>query len=85
MKKSILACALALSLLGTSCLGPNKIFNGLNDWNTKVTENKWGNEGIFLGLQIVGAYLICYAADVLVFNSIEFWKDGSTSAAQPTK
>jgi Domain of unknown function (DUF3332) len=80
MKKSFLACALALTLLGTSCLGPNKLFNGLNEWNTKATDTKWGNEAVFLGLNILFVYPFCYLADVVVFNSIEFWKQGSTSA-----
>jgi len=82
MKKSILASALVLALFGTSCLGPNKLFNGLNEWNTKATESKWGNEAIFLGLNIIPVYWVAYAVDVIVLNSIEFWKEGSTSAGK---
>ena len=85
MKKSVLACALALSLLGTSCLGPNKWFNAVHDWNSKATDSKWGNEGVFIGLNLLFVYPLCYLGDILVFNSIEFWKEGSTSASQPSK
>ena len=74
MKKILLACALGLSLLGTSCLGPDKTFNNLHDWNTKATDSKWGNEAIFLGLNIIPVYGLCYLADIVVFNSIVFWK-----------
>jgi maltose-binding protein MalE len=80
MKKTLLACALGLTLLGTSCLGPNKTWNNLHDWNTKVTENKWGNEAVFLGLNIIPVYGLCYLADILIFNSIEFWDSGSKTA-----
>ncbi len=73
MNKCIVACALALSVFATGCLGPNKTFQGLRDWNQKVTENKWANEGIFLGLNIIPVYGVCYLADLIVFNSIEFW------------
>lgn len=79
MKKTYLACALALSVLATGCLGPNKTFNGLHDWNEKVTENKWANEAVFLGLTIIPVYGICYLADIVVFNSIEFWKGDSAT------
>jgi len=70
-KKLFLAAALAATL--TSCLGPNKTFNDLNDWNDQVTENEWANEAVFIGLNIVPVYSLAYLADVVVFNSIEFW------------
>jgi hypothetical protein len=73
MKKSLLAAALALTLFGTSCLGPNNAFNGLNVWNHKVTENKWANEGIFIVLNIIPVYAVFWLGDVIIFNSIEFW------------
>ena len=73
MKKFFLASACALSLLATSCLGPNNAFNNLNHWNQHVTENKWGNEGIFLVLNIIPVYGLFYYGDILIFNSIEFW------------
>ena len=73
MKKSLLAASLALTLLGTSCLGPNNAFNNLNRWNQKVTDSKWANEGIFLVLNIIPVYGLWYYGDILIFNSIEFW------------
>lgn len=73
MKKLIVAAALAVGM--TSCLGPNKTFNDLNDWNDQVTENEWANEAIFIGLNIVPAYGLAYLADVVIFNSMEFWDD----------
>lgn len=73
-KKLILAAALALG--ASSCLGPNPTFNDLNDWNQEVTDSEWGNEAIFLGLNIVPVYSLAYLADIVVFNSIEFWDGG---------
>jgi Domain of unknown function (DUF3332) len=73
MKKTFLAAALALTMLSTSCLGPNNAFNGLHEWNKKVTDNKWGNEGIFLVLTILPVYGLFYFGDIVIFNSIEFW------------
>ncbi|MDE0896732.1 MAG: DUF3332 family protein [Planctomycetota bacterium] len=68
-----LAAALAMCFSSTSCLGPNKTFSDLNDWNAAVTENELTNEAIFLGLNIVPVYGVAYLADIIVFNSIEFW------------
>ena len=73
MKKSLLAASLALTMLGTTCLGPNNAFNNLNRWNQKVTDSKWANEGIFLVLNIIPVYGLWYYGDILIFNSIEFW------------
>jgi len=71
MKKSFLACALGLTLLGSSCLGPNKWFNAVTDWNSKVTESKWGNEAIFF---FVGSWVagIALMGDYVISNTIVF-------------
>jgi len=73
VKCGLMAAVLATGMLGASCLGPNKAFNKLNDWNQTVTENKWGNEVVFLALNIIPVYGFAYLADIVVFNSIEFW------------
>lgn len=73
VKCGLLAAVLSTGLLGASCLGPNKAFNKLNDWNQKVTENKWANEAVFLVLNILPVYGFAYFADIVVLNSIEFW------------
>jgi maltose-binding protein MalE len=82
MKKMILGTALALGLTMTSCLGPNNAFNNLTHWNKKVTDSKWGNEAIFLGLNIVFVYPLFLWGDYLIFNSIEFW--GGENPIQPS-
>lgn len=73
MKKQVLIASLALSVLGSSCLGPNKAFNNLHDWNSKLSDNRWINEAAFLGLNIIPVYGLFYVGDVLIFNSIEWW------------
>lgn len=73
MKKSLIAASIAVSLFASSCLGPNKYFNDLRDWNTTVSENRWVNEAVFLGLLIIPVYPIVLWADYIIFNSIEWW------------
>ena len=72
MKKTLLAAILSVGLLG-SCLGPNKLFNDLTEWNKGVTDNRWANEGIFLVFNIIPVYPIAYLVDIVVLNSIEWW------------
>lgn len=76
---SVAAILLASSFLATSCVGSFSLFNKLAQWNKKATGSKFLNEILFL--VISPAYAFCSAADVLVFNTIEFWS-GSNPMAQ---
>lgn len=77
MKNSITklcaTAALALGLTTTSCIGPNHAYNSLGSWNSTVSENKFLNELVFIGMHVVPAYPLCFAGDLIIFNSIEFW------------
>lgn len=80
MKKALFLTVAALTLAGatTGCVGKNNafcLFNGLAKWNRSVSQDKWVNELIFLGLNIIPVYGVFLFADVLVFNSIDFWTD----------
>ena len=68
-----LALTIGISLMSSSCVGNFMLFNKLAQWNLKSIQDKWLAEIIFVGLTIIPVYPICYAADALVFNSIEFW------------
>ena len=72
MKKALVASVLSLGLC-CSCLGPNKLFNKLHQWNLGATEDRWANEGIFVVFTVIPIYGVCYAVDILVLNSIEWW------------
>lgn len=82
MKTKLVAGLLGLSLLTTSCLGPNNAFNSLNHWNHNVSESKWVNELVFLGLIIIPVYPLFLWGDYIIFNSIEFW-GGENPIAPP--
>ena len=74
MKKLALSGTVVAALLCTSCLGTNKTFNSLHEWNRTATSNRWANEGIFFAGLVFQVYTFVYLADVVVFNSIEFWE-----------
>jgi uncharacterized protein DUF3332 len=72
MKKALVAAVLSLGLF-SSCLGPNKLWNKLHDWNMQATENRWANEGIFVLCTVIPVYGVSYLIDIIVLNSIEWW------------
>jgi hypothetical protein len=64
----------------SSCYGPFRLTKSLYDWNGRVSQNKFVNELVFLGLCILPAYEICTLGDALIFNSIEFWSGNNPIA-----
>jgi hypothetical protein len=73
MKKAFLASVLALSLVGSSCLGPDHLYGSLKNWNAGLTEMDWLDEIIFLGLWIIPVYPIALLGDVVIFNTWGYW------------
>ena len=68
------------SVMCSSCIGSFGLWTGLRDWNMGVG-NKFVNEVVFCAFHIIPIYEVCYLADILVLNSIEFWS-GSNPTAQ---
>ena len=75
---SVGAVLLAASILATSCVGSFSMFNRLAKWNAKATDSRFINEILFI--LISPAYAFCSLADVLVFNTIEFWSGNNPMA-----
>jgi hypothetical protein len=71
MKKAILGAALAL--ITTGCLGPNRAFNGVHEWNKTVSDEDAVNELVFLACTIIPVYSVAYLIDIVVLNTIEYW------------
>lgn len=73
MRKVLVCALLCMSFLFTSCLGSFSAWNNLRDWNEDATDNKFVNNAIFWGLNIIPVYGLFYLGDVVIFNLIEFW------------
>lgn len=71
---------LAASLTMSSCIGSFSLFNGLASWNKNATGNDILNEIIFL--VISPAYGICFLADAIVLNTVEFWTGDNPMASK---
>lgn len=73
LKHTFVAAVLALSLTGSSCLGPDHTYGQVKQWNATLAQQDWVNEVIFLALHVIPVYPIALAADVIVFNTIQYW------------
>lgn len=86
MRKLAAGLGLALCLAGSSCIGPNNAYNSVLSWNSKVSDSKFLNELVFLGLNIVPVYQLCLFGDYILFNSVEFWSgENMISTPEPYK
>ncbi len=85
MKKKSIAIALSLAMgLATfqGCIGSFGLTGKIYSFN-KGLGNKWLQWIGFLVLCIVPIYEIGLLADVLIFNSLEFWTGSNPVAMQP--
>lgn len=75
--------ALSASMMMQSCIGSFALFNKVKNWNEHVGD-KFVNEIVFVAMWILPVYELCFAADLLILNSIEFWS-GTNPAMAETK
>lgn len=85
--KKFVTRAVVVALIGSTgvlsgCYGPFALTSKLHDWNGQVSNSKFVNELVFLGLCILPAYELCVLGDGLIFNSIEFWGGSNPIAMQ---
>jgi hypothetical protein len=84
MKKTMSALLLLTCLSTPACVGPYNAFNAISSWNSRVSDSRWLNELLFLGMWIIPVYPIALTIDGLIFNSIEFW-GGENPIKEPEK
>lgn len=80
MKKVVISLMLASTLMFTSCLGSFHAVTGLKNWNDGVSNNKFVNNLVFWGLNIIPVYGLFAFGDVVIFNLIEFWSGSNPLA-----
>ena len=68
------------SFLFSSCIGSFSLHSRLVSWNQSIGD-KFINELVYLAFNIVPVYQVCYLADALVINSIEFWSGTNPMAS----
>ena len=64
----------------SSCVGSFGLHSRLVSWNQNIS-NKFVNELVYLVCNIIPVYGVCYLADAIVLNSIEFWSGSNPMAS----
>ena len=72
--------ALSASMMMQSCIGSFALFNKVKNWNEHVGD-KFVNEIVFVAMWILPVYELCFAADLFILNSIEFWSVSNPALA----
>ena len=85
-KKLVVATVVALSasMMMQSCIGSFALFNKVKAWNEHVGD-KFVNEIVFVAMWILPVYELCFTADLLILNSIEFWSGENPALSAETK
>ena len=73
--------ALSASMMMQSCIGSFALFNKVKAWNEHVGD-KFVNEIVFVAMWVLPVYELCFAADLFILNSIEFWSGSNPALAQ---
>jgi len=80
--KWLLAAMLGgLLVFQAGCIGHFRLTSNLLSWNHQLS-NKWVNELVFLGLNVMPVYFFSLMGDAFIFNTIEFW--GGTNPISST-
>jgi hypothetical protein len=61
-----------LLVVQVGCIGSFRLTGSLLDWNKQLS-NKFVNELVFLGLNVMPVYFFSLMGDAFIFNTIEFW------------
>jgi hypothetical protein len=73
--------ALSASMMMQSCIGSFALYNKVKTWNEHVGD-KFVNELVFVAMWVLPVYELCFAADLFILNSIEFWSGYNPALAQ---
>jgi hypothetical protein len=90
MKRRLIAGILSVLFLGmgtVGCIGNFGLSGKVRKFNLEQTEDRWGREILFVVLYVIPVYPLAGLADIIVFNSMEFWSgknpiDGSPSVTR---
>ena len=87
MKSKMMTRLLVLTLIGTTtfttaCFGNFSLTRGIYGWNKTVSNNKFVQWIVFLGLCVIPVYEIGALADLFIFNLLEFWTGSNPMASR---
>jgi hypothetical protein len=64
---------MSLAILSSGCIGNFGLSAEVRKFNLEQTQDRWGREILFVLLYVIPVYGFAGMADIVIFNSIEFW------------
>jgi hypothetical protein len=82
--KSILVLGICLSFLTSGCIGQMAMVKKVANINLELSEDRWEREIIFVLFMWFPIYGFSALADIIVFNSLEFWTGRNPITNEPS-
>ena len=71
--KLVAVLIMSLAIVSSGCIGQMGLTGKVRQFNLEQTQDRWGREALFVILTVIPVYGFAGLADIIVFNSIEFW------------
>lgn len=85
LRRTAVLTVTTIGLVGsTGCFGSFQLTRKLYSFNKSVSPDKWVQELVFLGMNIVPVYSVVGLADALFANTVEFWTGTNPVASART-
>lgn len=85
LRRAAILSVATLGLLSSSaCFGSFQLTRKVYSWNKSVSSDKFVQELVFLGLNIVPVYWLAGAGDAIFANTVEFWTGTNPVASART-
>jgi hypothetical protein len=82
--KLLAALTLSLAIFSTGCIGHFGLSGKVRQFNLEQSEDRWGREILFVILYVIPVYPFAGFADIILFNSIEFWTGENPINGKPS-
>ena len=82
--KLVTVLTLSLAMFSFGCIGQFGLSGKVRQFNLEQTEERWGREILFVILYVIPVYPFAGMADIIVFNSIEFWTGENPINGKPS-
>jgi hypothetical protein len=82
--KLLAALTMCLAIVSFGCIGQFGLSGKVRQFNLDVSQDRWGREIVFVLLHVIPVYGFAGFADMIIFNSIEFWSGKNPINGKPS-
>jgi hypothetical protein len=82
--KLVAVLTMSLALLSSGCIGQFGLTGKVRQFNLEQSKDRFGREILFVILYIIPIYPFAGLADIIIFNSMEFWSGKNPIDGRPS-